>query len=111
MASISTRQSPSQPAETLAERFERLAAVWRTETAHLSSSTRMAEHPAYQAIIQMGPAVVPLILADLARQPEHWFSALRTITGANPVDSANAGRIDQMAEAWLRWGKDHGYQW
>jgi hypothetical protein len=72
----------------------------------------MAAHPAYQEIIQMGPAVVPLILADLARQPDHWFSALKAITGANPsINPADRGRIDKLAEAWLRWGKENGYQW
>jgi hypothetical protein len=111
MASISTRPTPFQTAEMLAERFQRLAAAWRVETAFLSSSTRMAEHPAYQEIIQMGPPVVPLILADLAQKPDHWFSALRTITGANPVDPGDSGRLDVMAEAWLRWGREHGYQW
>jgi hypothetical protein len=70
----------------------------------------MAAHPAYQEIIGMGPEVVPLLLADLARQPDHWFTALKAITGANPVDPADCGRIEKMAEAWLQWGRQNGYQ-
>lgn len=38
-------------------------------------------HPAYQQIIGMGPAVVPLLLNDLVRTRSHWFWALRAITG------------------------------
>jgi hypothetical protein len=112
MASIPTKPTPSpQPAEPIEQRFERLAARWRDETSHFSSSTRMAEHPAYQEIIALGPAVVPLLLRDLARQPDHWFTALKAITGANPVDPADRGRVEKMAEAWLRWGKVNGYRW
>jgi hypothetical protein len=112
MATVPIDQSQKTSAsETVSERFARLAAVWRTETAHLSSSTKMVQHPAYQEIISMGKEVVPLLLADLAKAPDHWFTALKTITGANPVDSADRGRIDRMASAWLQWGKQHGYQW
>jgi hypothetical protein len=112
MASIPIRQPAStQPAESIEERFERLAAIWREETSHLSSSTQMAAHPAYQEIIALGPEVVPLLLRDLAREPDHWFTALKTLTGANPVDPADRGRIDKMAEAWLKWGQASGYRW
>jgi hypothetical protein len=112
MASIRVDQaSAKQPAETNQERFQRLASVWRAETSHLSSSTQMAAHPAYQEIISLGPEVVPLLLADLAKQPDHWFTALKTITGANPVDPADRGRIDKMAQAWLKWGTENGYRW
>jgi hypothetical protein len=112
MASIPAGVSQAKdPAESVAERFHRLAAVWRAETSHLSSSTKMAEHPAYQEIIGLGRQVVPFILADLAKMPDHWFAALKAITGANPVDPADRGRIDKMAQAWLKWGKENGYQW
>ena len=97
--------------EGVEERFARLAAVWHKETWHLSSSTRMAEHPAYQGIISLGVSVVPLLLRELSRQPGHWFTALKTITGANPVDPADRGRVDKMTAAWLDWGRAHGYRW
>ena len=98
-------------AESVEQRFARLAALWHEETWHLSSATRMAEHPAYREIISLGEAVVPLLLRELAREPDHWFSALKAITGANPVGPADHGRIDKMAAAWLDWGRLHGYQW
>jgi hypothetical protein len=97
--------------ETVEEKFQRLAAVWRAETAYFSSTTQMFGHPAYQEIIGLGPAVVPSLLRDLQKEPDHWFAALRTITGAQPVAPEDRGRIDKMAEAWLRWAKEHGYQW
>jgi len=101
----------AQQAESIEQKFQRLAAVWRAETGHLSSTTKMVNHAAYQEIIGMGAAVVPSLLRDLQKEPEHWFAALRAITGAQPVPPGERGRIDKMAEAWLRWAKEHGYRW
>ncbi len=99
------------PVEGLEGKFQRLAETWRAETAYLSSSTAMIDHPAYQEIIRMGPPVVPMLLRDLAAKPEHWHWALRSITGANPVPDSASGRLPEIAEAWLGWAKEHGYQW
>ena len=57
----------------------------------------------------MGPPVVPLILQSLKKQPNDWFYALRAITGANPVRSADAGDMQKMAQAWVTWGKKRGF--
>src|SRR5438132_14031200 len=64
-------QSIQQQTE-LEKAFEELANQWRADTAFLSSVSKMATHPAYQQIIEMGPAVVPLILRELERGPDHW---------------------------------------
>jgi hypothetical protein len=103
-------RTPQSP-ETVAERFRRLAPVWRDQTCFLSSMSEASAHPAYQEIIGLGPEVVPLLLRDLQENHTHWFAALRAITGANPVPKAVAGNIPKMAEAWLGWAKDNGYRW
>ncbi len=90
-------------------RFEMLKASWETETAVLSSITEIAMHPAYQQIIGMGPIAIPSILKELKKKPGHWFWALRAITGEDPVPPEQSGRMRQMAEAWLNWGKEQGY--
>src|SRR2546425_366966 len=61
---------------SLAERFEALVMWWRAEVAWMSSPTEMAMHPAYQRIIGLGPQAVPLILAELKSEADHWFWAL-----------------------------------
>ena len=110
MTSIPTRQQPDvQPIETLEERFRRLADEWYRAVAHHSSDRLRNNHPAYQEIIGLGRPVVPLLLRDLEVNRRHWFAALRTITGANPVPSEDAGSFPKMAEAWLRWGREQGY--
>ena len=70
-------------------RFHRLAALWREETAHVSSSTELVNHPAFQEIVGMGTAVIPLLLQELEKRTGHWHRALKGITGADPVPQAD----------------------
>jgi hypothetical protein len=111
MASSPTEQHPAAPVEPLEATFQRLAATWHKAVAHHSSSRIRDNDPAYQEIIALGEAVVPLLLRDLKINRRHWFVALRSITGANPIPKEDAGNIPKMVDAWLRWGREHGYQW
>lgn len=112
MASVPVRQTPEAPkTETLDDKFQRLAAAWHQAVAHHSSSRIRDNHPAYQEIIRMGPAVVPLLLRELTINRRHWFTALAAITKADPVPPEDVGNIPRKADAWLRWGEEHGYQW
>lgn len=95
----------------LRERFEQLAMEWRRDTAFTSSASNLVDHPAYQEIIALGPPVIPLLLAELVRNPNHWFFALRQLTGENPVAPEDRGRIKKMAEAWLCWARSKGIRW
>ncbi len=88
------------------ERFHHLVATWKRERGPHSSSARLAEHPAYQQIIAMGPEVVPLLLRELEREPDHWFRALHALMGADPVPAESRGKVREMAAAWLRWGRE-----
>jgi hypothetical protein len=92
-------------------RFLKLAAKWKEERGPHSSSAKLCGHPAYLQIVEMGPAVVPLLFRELERAPDHWFRALQALTGANPVPERFQGNIRAMAQAWLSWGRDHGYRW
>ena len=102
---------PRVETSALEERFLVLVEQWQQETGMLSLVQKMVIHPAYQRIIGMGQPVVPLILRELEREPDHWFWALEVITGANPVTGDARGRLDQMAAAWLKWGRENGYRW
>lgn len=89
--------------------FELLAMSWKKAHAFSSSATSIATHPDYQEIIAMGMRAVPLILSDLKEKPDHWFIALREITGVNPVPVSAQGRLSEMAQAWIRWGESNRY--
>ena len=92
-------------------RFRELVRQWKAERGPTSSVTKMARHPAYREIVNLGKAAVPLLLAELERQPDHWFLALYEITGVDPVPKESRGRLQEMASAWLRWGREHGIVW
>jgi hypothetical protein len=86
--------------------FLKLAAEWRTRTGLESDIQRKILDRAYQRIIGLGPQVVPSILYDLARAPDHWFWALAALVGQDMA----AGQVSMRsaAEAWLAWGRDNG---
>lgn len=92
------------------QKFQSLAKQWRKETRHLSLMSDIVLNSAYQQIIGMGTSAIPLILQELKEQPDHWFWALRSIVGESPIPAVDRGRLSKMAEAWLAWGRDHGYQ-
>ena len=91
--------------------FIKLANQWLSETRGLSSTNEMSMHPAYQQIIGMGSAVVPLLLRELEKNSGRWFWALKSITREDPVPSQSNGKTRKMIRAWLDWGKERNYRW
>jgi hypothetical protein len=89
--------------------FQGLAARWERETAAHSSVSQVALHPAYQQIIGLGSAAIPLILHEMEQRPNHWFWALRAISGEDPIAPEQRGDMREMTAAWLRWGASAGY--
>lgn len=101
----------SRQPEGISEKFRELTILWKNDVRLYSSVSQMILHPAYQQIIGMGPAVIPLLLRELEQRPDHWFWALKAITGVDPVKPEHRGRVRQMAEAWVCWGKAQEYKW
>ena len=66
-------------------RFEQLRDEWKTQSRYLSNTAQIAMLWPYQQIIGMGPKVLPLILAELHRETDHWFWAWEAISGEKPV--------------------------
>lgn len=89
-------------------RFEALSRRWREETRWCSSTTEIAIHPAYQAIIGIGSAALPMILTELRRGADYWFWALKAISNEDPVPPADRGDVARMRAAWLNWGVKKG---
>ena len=95
----------SQPVDK--EEFNRLANEWLKQRPKGVDVAEMIRHPAYQAIIDIGPQAVPWLLERLAQRPDHWFYALNQITNAKPVQKQHQGNIKAMAEDWIKWGKQN----
>ena len=109
------RANGAHPARQIGERppgdadLAQLAAEWRAERGPASDVADLVGHPAYRKIVAAGGRAVPFLLRELRRRPDHWFAALREITGENPVAEADAGRVRRMAAAWVAWGVERGY--
>jgi hypothetical protein len=69
----------------LEARFKRLADAWVAETAVLSSPTQTMAHPAFQEIVSMGEAVIPIVLRRMQEGKGDWFLVLSRITGETPL--------------------------
>lgn len=91
-------------------RFMELTRQWKRDRPPSSSTSALAVHDAYQRIIGLGQPAIPLILAEMEREPDFWFWALRALTGVNPVRPEDRGDLDAMTRAWLKWAKEAGYQ-
>ncbi|MDF1811211.1 MAG: hypothetical protein P1V20_03325 [Verrucomicrobiales bacterium] len=91
-----------------ANEFQKLKETWQNETKYRSFSQQIALHPAYQRIIGMGRDALPLILRELQADPHHWFWALRSISGEDPVPQDARGDMNAMTKSWLDWGRKAG---
>jgi hypothetical protein len=84
--------------------FEQLADQWEMDTELSSRSSDAARHPAYQQIIGIGPAALPLLLTRLRDKPGHWFWALAAIAREDPAEGASS--FDEARKIWLNWGQE-----
>ncbi len=91
--------------------FRELAGRWLTETAIHSNPAIFSRHPAYPQIIALGNEAIPLILKEISekRNRPHWFQALHDIIGETPAPEDSWGKVDEVAAAWLEWGREQGY--
>ncbi|HVA48039.1 MAG TPA: hypothetical protein VNH11_16840 [Pirellulales bacterium] len=53
----------------------------------------------YLQIIGLGRAALPHLFREIARQPDHWFSALAAITGEDPIPAGAEGNMAAMTAA------------
>ena len=96
--------------EVMSLRFSLLRERWHRERGPTSSISHIVRCDSYQQIIKMGKKVIPLILAQLKQEgdnPDHWFTALESITGKDPIPENAYGNMLKMAEAWLFWAEEN----
>lgn len=91
------------------ETFRRLVNEWLNDVIDISSTSQMINHPAYLQIIGMGIRVLPHLIRELERAPNHWFAALTAITREDPILPDQQGNLSQMTAAWLEWADKEGY--
>ncbi len=101
---------PAIPPSSPKEKFDRLRNEWKRQRRHEPSTAKSVLLPAYQCIIGMGREAIPLILRELETNLDNWFWALMMITEEDPVPDESRGDGASMAQAWIQWGKDRGYE-
>ncbi|MCC7492428.1 MAG: hypothetical protein IT204_08790 [Fimbriimonadaceae bacterium] len=84
-------------------RFRELLERWKAESAAMSSPRMMADLESYRLIVALGPLAVPLILDELEREPDYWFSALEELTGETPKAAGQS--LAAQTVAWLCWAE------
>ena len=92
-----------------AAKFQQLASEIEEDCIMLSSPTQIALHPAYQEIIGMGNAILPLLIKRLTEFPTMWFWALEAIAGINPVRKDHRGSVPYMIQDWNSWARENGH--
>lgn len=103
-------ESPASATVDIATYFKALVEWWREGTGMLSSPGDKTAHPAYQKIIEAGPAILPYLFEELeAHGGSGWYAALRALTGASPVPADAALSSTRVKDIWLDWGRKHGY--
>ena len=102
-------QEDQDESEGVEEVFNALMDEWRDATKFMSSPADILLHPAHLKIIGLGSKAIPLLLHELQERPYHLFAALGAITRENLEISEDKGRTRRMTEAWLAWGRKHGY--
>lgn len=88
--------------------FDLLLSTWEEETTFISSISMIAKHPAKKEMINtLGKDAIPLLIEELERGPSHCcFIALGELTGVNPIPEEHRGRVQLMAEDWIKWWKE-----
>jgi hypothetical protein len=81
--------------------FKDSYARWLEDSVFDSLPDRMRRHDSYQKIVAMGDRVVPLIAAELRKEPSFLFLALEDITKLNPVSEAALGNLRRTVDEWL----------
>ena len=87
----------------LQTQFDELVAEWAKGTVYFSLKHQAVAHPAYRALLDLGPTIIPMIVEKLRASPGRLFYLLNDLTGENPVPPESAGKVAEIAACWVRW--------
>jgi hypothetical protein len=92
-----------------ADVFEFIASELDIELRYVSSSRDMVRNENFRRLLDQGPDAVHFIISRLKSGDirPYWFPALKRLTGADPIDAAQRGYLDQMAQSWVSWANQN----
>ena len=84
------------------------------QTQFMSSPGEMEEVSAFSRVLMYldrSPELIGELFRRLREKPSiPVMLILMRYLNINPVPAESSGKVDEMVEAWLRWGRDNGYQ-
>lgn len=87
--------------------FRVLVDTLRERSRLIASPSRRFTLPEYRALIEMGPTIIPMLLAEIRDgRISFMCPALSELTGV--ALDLRAGDLRQQGEAWLDWAAEHG---
>lgn len=89
--------------DDLRKRFHELARRWRRSTMFESDLRKILRSEHYREIAKLGREVVPIIIEEFSRRPDHWHAVLVYLTKANPAKEESAGDSQMLARDWKEW--------
>lgn len=107
VTSVKVRNREREKAQQL---LDQIADKWERETRNVSPPKAISQHPLTDEIVKLGSDALPMILRRMESRPWFWFDVLRRLTKGkvNPVSPEMRGDVQQMTEAWIKWGVDSG---
>ncbi len=90
-------------------KFKELLKQWKDETKTSSFVSKMTSTKSYKDIIDLGPSVIPLLLKELQTNPNWYFDALRILSNEDPHKAGHEGKLIDLANDWIEWGKKKKY--
>lgn len=107
---IAVNDTPVTAAFHRRVRFNNLSENWLTDTEWMSSTADMKLHPNYAHLLNMGRFALREILIRMQNGDVklQWFLLLKNIAGQDPVPPHHRGRVPEMMQSWMSWGKQNG---
>ena len=79
--------------------------AWSKETAYVSSTEKIQEHPSFTELVKAGKEIISYIRAELEARENRLLLmlVLQEIYGFSPVKPENQGLIENMTCDWLKY--------
>lgn len=102
--------------QSLEKQYFKLAKQADKAMAHHSSIKLMLKTEACQAIIALGPKIIPLLLKDLVCDKDpHWRMAIIRVLAKQHglpeivIPAKDRGKVFKHVKIYLRWGSQNGF--
>lgn len=89
------------------KRFDYLYDLYKKETCIHSDMGFDNLH--YKEIKSYGKEALPFIFNQMEKEVRFLFEACEEITGINLITKEMRGKVKEMNDVWVEWGKENGY--